>query len=260
MRLLCSLTGKRNPLLDDSFEPKDVTKWLGPPNLQLGLSSDQFQQGCPTKGQETLLAAMIAVLLQSSVIAIATVTVYHTRTRQAITSDPQVYGYPCYLAGSILLSLGIAICSFAVERSTVECDWMFYPRGRQKDNLKSTEASMDEHDQAQTEHAVLPDELDDTGRNHPRLLWLQQSQEVNDQSFDGYTILAGPKHHLITFSRIEDTELDHNSCSAAVATGRQSGNGPTFVSHYAYVISFTVIRTYSVPLTSYVPGREISLE
>ncbi|KAF1350491.1 hypothetical protein EJ07DRAFT_169205 [Lizonia empirigonia] len=207
MRLLCSLTGRK---ILHRLKPRDVLQWLGPPNLQLGLSSDQFQQNFPTRGQETFIAAVIAVLLQSSLLAIATVTVYHTRTRRTIASEPQIYGYPCYLTGSVLLSVGIAICSLAVERSTVECNWTVYPRSHQNDETKLTEASSDEHDVAQDEHSSLPGELDKDGKNHPRLLWLQQSQEVNDQSFDGYVILAGPKHHLVTSSRIEDTGRSTN--------------------------------------------------
>ena len=37
-----------------------------------------------------------------------------------------------------------------------------------------------------------------------RVIWLQKSQEVSDQSFGGYAILGGPKYHIITSSRRED--------------------------------------------------------
>ncbi|XPS75928.1 hypothetical protein M3J09_007992 [Ascochyta lentis] len=232
MKLLCSVAGKKNPLLQDRLKPRDVLKWLGPPNLQLGLSSDQFQQNFPTGGQEAFIAAVIAVLLQCSLIAIATVTVYHTRTRRAIASEPQLYGYPCYLTGSVLLSVGIAICSLAVERSTVECNWTIYPCNHQNDETKLTEALSDELNVAQDKHESLSGELEKNGKNHPRLLWLQQSQEVNDQSFDGYAILAGPKHHLVTSSRIEDTGVDYSTGGTVVVKDRRQGdNGPDYVEH-----------------------------
>ncbi|KAJ8108493.1 hypothetical protein OPT61_g8136 [Boeremia exigua] len=229
-KLLCSVMGKKNLRPEDSLNPKDVFKWLGPPNLQLGLASDQFQQNYPTRGQETLIAALIAVLLQSSLLAIATVTVYHAPTRQAIASEPQIYGYPCYLMGSVLLSMGIAICSLVVERSTIECNWTVYPHSHQNDETKLTEASSDEQDMAHNELEIIPGKLSKDGKDHPRLLWLQQSQEVNDQSFDGYAILAGPKHHLVT-SSIEDTGL--GSSISAVHKDGNTGPGHVKQEHWS---------------------------
>ncbi|KAK7432974.1 hypothetical protein QQZ08_000445 [Neonectria magnoliae] len=40
----------------------------------------------------------------------------------------------------------------------------------------------------------------------PRLVWLQGNQTVNDQAFDSYTILGGPKRYIVTSNRIEDVE------------------------------------------------------
>jgi hypothetical protein len=121
---------------------------------------------------------------------------YHPRTRQAIGFEPKSYGYPCYIAGSVLLSLGIAVCSLAVERNTVEYDWKVLTKRKAGDESAPGNSSVS---MAQARKATSP-----------RLLWLQQSQEVNDQAFDGYAILAGPKHHVITSSRIEDTEKHLN--------------------------------------------------
>ncbi|KAJ4401067.1 hypothetical protein N0V91_008208 [Didymella pomorum] len=110
--------------------------------------------------------------------------------------EPKSYGYPCYIAGSVLLSLGIAVCSLAVERNTVEYDWKVLTKRKAGDESAPGNSSVS---MAQARKATSP-----------RLLWLQQSQEVNDQAFDGYAILAGPKHHVITSSRIEDTEKHLN--------------------------------------------------
>jgi hypothetical protein len=171
---------------------KDIFKSLGPPNLQLGLSSDQFEPGVPKKGDELFIAALTAIVLQASLIAVASVTVYHERTRRAISFEPKDYGYPCYIAGSILLSAGVAICSLAVERNTVEYDWQV---------LESEEGG-GESAARRKPISKKNARIDES----PRLLWLQQSQEVNDQSFGGYAILAGPKYHIITSSRMEDME------------------------------------------------------
>jgi hypothetical protein len=185
------LKGPKNRTRKNQLNCKNTFKWLGPPNLQLGLSSDQFEKGLPKKGHEVFIAAVVAVVLQASLIVIASVTIYHERTRRAISFEPKDYGYPCYIAGSVLLSIGVGICSLAVERNTVEYDWKVLARN------KSGEESAHERISAIGNQTDISDS--------PRLLWLQQSQEVNDQSFSGYAILAGPKYHVITSSRIEDT-------------------------------------------------------
>lgn len=187
-RFLCRLT--RRSSCEDELPSENIVGSLGPPNLQLGLSSDQFQKGFPKKGDEIFLAAVVAVLLQASLIAIATLTVYHESTRRAVSFDPENYGYSCYIIGSIILSIGVGVCSFAVERNTVEYDWKVLVR-----NKSGGESA--------------PETIPKTTKNKdsddaPRLLWLQKTQVVNDQAFGGFAILAGPKHHVITSSRIED--------------------------------------------------------
>lgn len=166
--------------------------WLGAPNIQLGLASNQYDPGVIRKGHEVFLAAIAAVLLQLSLIAIATVTVYHSPTRRAISIEPENYGYPCYIVGTVFLCIGIAICSIAIERNTTELEWRVLP-------LKK--------DEGENTSRVVPTSKYKPGiESAPRLLWLQQSQEVNDQAFQGYAILAGPKYHVITSSRLEDAE------------------------------------------------------
>ncbi|OAL54770.1 hypothetical protein IQ07DRAFT_501735 [Pyrenochaeta sp. DS3sAY3a] len=198
-RFLSRLT--RRYSFEDGLQSKNIVRSLGPPNLQLGLSSDQFQKGFPRKGHEIFLAAVVAVLLQASLIAIATLTVYHESTKRAVSFDAEKYGYSCYITGSIILSIGVGVCSFAVERNTVEYDWKVLAR------IKSGGESAPGAISISTENTDVADA--------PRLLWLQRTQVVNDQAFGGFAILAGPKHHIITSSRIEDTTslLDPTYCS-----------------------------------------------
>lgn len=176
---------------DDSGQRSNIDL-LGPPNLQLGLSANQFEGGLIKKGHEIFIAAVVAVMLQAGLLAIATVTVYHQPTRRAISFKPKSYGYPCYMIGSVLLAIGIGLCSLAVERNTVEYDWKVL--ARKNDGNESAPRSIPVG-RSKAKKSISP-----------RLLWLQQTQEVNDQAFDGYAILAGPKRHIITSSRIEDTE------------------------------------------------------
>lgn len=138
------------------------------------------------KRYELLLATVVAVLLQASLIAIATVTVYHLPTKNAIGVEPKSYGFPSYIVGSILLSMGIGLCSLIVERNTVESEWTLMKD--YKPPFKKTSRK--------------PTSKGDREKNtYPRLLWLQRFQNVSDQRFDGYAILAGPKRNVVTSSR-----------------------------------------------------------
>ncbi|KAK0622796.1 hypothetical protein B0T14DRAFT_494379 [Immersiella caudata] len=162
--------------LDEYFEPP------GPPNLQLNLSSDQFEKALLRKRHELFLAAVFAVFLQSALITIAAVTVIWDSVRESLEFEPTGYGFSCYVVGSGLLAFGMGLCSLAVEQSTSERAWRVL--------------------EDEKEPKVEEEEL----KQYPRLIWLQQSQTVSDQSFDPYVILAGPKRHVVTSSRIEDTQ------------------------------------------------------
>ncbi|KAK7420800.1 hypothetical protein QQX98_002604 [Neonectria punicea] len=166
--------------------------WIGPPNLQLNLSSDHFEGSWMRTGHELGLAFLTAVALQTGLITTAVMTVYHQPTRALIGSEPKVYGFPCYIAGSVLLSLGMATCSCAVEKSTIEHAWKLPKPDKRKDGGKWK----------------IPRKArrDTNLQTCPRLVWLQGNQTVNDQAFDSYTILGGPKRYIVTSNRIEDVE------------------------------------------------------
>ncbi|KAI1503601.1 hypothetical protein F5X99DRAFT_406916 [Biscogniauxia marginata] len=143
-------------------------EFLGPPNLQLNIPPGRISH--KQLAAELILATVIAVILQLSLFVIAVVTVQHQETRASISYDPQPWGLPCYISGSVLLSIGMFLCSFAIEKSTVEFLWE--PK---------------EHDQ-----------------NSFRLFWVQRSQQVNDQEFDSYVVLGGLKDYILTSSRQAD--------------------------------------------------------
>ncbi|KAM7212774.1 Ankyrin repeat-containing domain protein [Rhypophila decipiens] len=144
-----------------------------PPNLQLNLSSDHFSASRTRKRHGLFLAAITAVFLQASLIAIAAISVYHVPTRDALSSVHKPWGLPCYVTGSVLLSIGIGICSTCVEHSTTE---KVYKVPGKWSPGHTTSGELD---------------------SCPRLLWLQQNQTVNDQEFRGYTILTGPKRRVL---------------------------------------------------------------
>ena len=153
----------------------------GPPNLQLNLSSDHFENTWMRKRHELFLAAVAAVILQLGLLAIAAITVFHEETRNATDFEPKEHGFPAYLIGSLLLAFGMGLCSLAIEQSTTEKKW----RVPESSDGRATAAG-------------------DKLLIYPRLIWLQQGQTVSDQSFKPFAILAGPKRYVMTSSRKED--------------------------------------------------------
>jgi len=178
----------------DNPAQRQTLESAAPPNLQLNLSSDHFTRSPIRKGHELFLAAATAVVLQTGLLAIAGITVYHEPTRDALGSAHKPWGLPCYIAGSILLSIGIGICARSVERSTVEKCYSIPGK------WLSGYISDEERDSC------------------PRLLWLQQNQTVNDQAFEGYVVLAGPKRRVVTSRRVEDP--DKSALAERIAANR----------------------------------------
>ena len=161
----------------DQYQDKQLNgslKFPGPPNLQLNLSPGKIF--AKQQARELFCASIIAVILQISLLIIAIITVYHNQTKISIGYEPKPWGLSCYIIGSLLLSGGMAICSMAIEKSTVEFMWE-------------------------------PSEKNDA----PRILWVQRSQRVNDQTFDSYVLLGGPKDYILTSSRQEDVVIS-NGC------------------------------------------------
>ncbi|KAG5800556.1 hypothetical protein H9Q69_000443 [Fusarium xylarioides] len=148
-----------------------------PPNIQLNLASDHFDTRRLKKGHEIFIAATIAIILQTGLIAIAAITAYRVSPNSSSIFESRVYGFPCYAVGSLLLSLGTGLCSFVVEHSTDELSWEVQNNGK----------------------PVTKDIA-------PQLIWLQQKQKVSDQSFNGYVISARSKRRVITSSRREKPE------------------------------------------------------
>jgi len=162
----------------------DALNNLGPPNLQLNharpYDGDRFWMLV-----KLFSAAVLSVIIQCGLIAIAAATAYHASTRQAVGYDFIAYGFPCFCAGSLLLCAGMILCSVAIEQSTVEYCWIRTKEKTQEDN-----------------GARLSSE--DASKSDPRLLWIQKGQSVNDQVFDPYIILEGARETIVTSSRWKD--------------------------------------------------------
>lgn len=189
--------GTRSERMSDNVEQGEKERKLEPPNvppnLQLNLASDSDHELSFRKRTEPIVTTILAVIIQTGLITLAATSVRYPPLRRSIGFEPKAYGLPCYIAGSLLLSLGVGICSYAVERNTTEYAW------------------------------TLPEEsleIRKTGNSDfdPRLIFLQQRQSVNDQAFNAYAMFAGPKHEIITSAR-KSTRANNNqvrSCNWAL--------------------------------------------
>lgn len=134
------------------------------PNIFLNLSSTRNQL-------ELRICAVFAVALQAGVLVFAGYATYDVPLSNGIGGKSSVYyGYPLAAVGTVVLVVGMLICSFVVEASTREVIW--------KTQSGDTEKF--------------------------RILWLQQGENVNDQVFDSYAIFAGGNRDSILTSRLSD--------------------------------------------------------
>lgn len=168
----------------------ESAKGLGPPNLQLNFSSDHVDTYRYRKRNELIVTAILAVAIQIGLLVLSGTTALYQPLQKRIGSAPKDYGLPCYLAGSILLSLGVGVCSYAVERNTTEYVWTI---------LKNHKDSEQESKQERKKEAKSDEDLN----LYPHLIFVQKSQVVNDQAFGAFVMLAGPKRQIIASARNE---------------------------------------------------------
>jgi hypothetical protein len=174
---------------------------LKSPNLQLNIPcEDSYEQ---RHRSHLLLAAMVALTLQVALLVIAVSTVYFISG-----FEPEPWGLPCFLGGSVLLFIGMLACSVAIEKRTRELIW--YIPGKATTS-KEKRRSFD-------------------------LLWVQRSQRVSEQDFGSYVINGGSRRYVMTSSRREDVEglerstlpeqeaVNGQAARSESSTGQQEGN------------------------------------
>ncbi|KAF5544657.1 serine threonine phosphatase 6 regulatory ankyrin repeat subunit a [Fusarium mexicanum] len=172
---------------------------LRSPNLQLNATPET---GLNKVRRIELLAAVIAaVSLQISLLIIGGTT---STLVSGYASKP--WGLPCYLAGSILLVIGMVACSVAIERSTEEYTWQF-----SEDQISSRQPGDPGPGR--------------TGQFH--LFWIQRTQRVSDQDFGSHVIYGGERNRIVTSSRCDDVH------SKKITLARTEGSQTTTASNDA---------------------------
>ncbi|KAF5228499.1 hypothetical protein FAUST_11046 [Fusarium austroamericanum] len=153
--------GAHNQVVTSNYWPS-----LQYPNLQLNIAARGIT--AEQRSVELHLAAVTAIILQTSLLVIAAVIPYRVSG-----FEQKPWGLPCYTSGSVLLFIGMLACSVAIERSTKEYNWFSNDSNSPKGKQMS-------------------------------LFWVQGKQRVSDQEFGSYIIYAQDKEFLSTSSRKED--------------------------------------------------------
>ncbi len=145
----------------ESLNPSGhVTKLIKEsPNISLNLRNRK-------SGLELRLTALVGVSLQLGVLVFSGLITYVPSWELAKEGRRvERYAYPFTASGTVILVVGMIICSCVVEQRTVEDVWKF----------TSTEG---------------------------HLLWLQQGGEVGNQQFNSFAIFAKRSHDSIRTSRL----------------------------------------------------------
>ncbi|MCJ1342203.1 hypothetical protein MMC31_000383 [Peltigera leucophlebia] len=135
------------------------------PNMQLNISVNSTST--VQRNYTLLFCAFLGTALQLTVLIVSGLTVYHHALSARIGAPFKAYGFPLFVAGTVLLVLGMVICSYTIEQSTIERSWQ--PENQSKLGI----------------------------------IWLQRKQSVNDQSFDPFLIVGGVKDSVITSTRVD---------------------------------------------------------
>ncbi|RPA81609.1 ankyrin [Ascobolus immersus RN42] len=109
---------------------------------------------------------VLGIILQAGVLVFTGPTVYHSSLKQMFRKEDEFLepqAYPLTAIGTVLLVVGMWICSIVVESSTEEQNWEI--------SAPTTSGSMHQHKTF-------------------RVIWLQQAGTVTDQQFDSYAIIA----------------------------------------------------------------------
>ena len=172
------------------------------PNISLNLHGG-------SKTGELYAAALCGIVLQFGMLVFCGFSVYHPKFRQRFPKNGrpvQAYAFPIMALGTIILMIGMLICSAVVEQSTGEKEYVLAQPEEQQDQSQQSGPDASDH---------LADQVNEPSRKL-RALWLQKSHVVSDQSFESYVMFgkydSGPRNWIRTSRRVDndDQKQDDN--------------------------------------------------
>lgn len=132
------------------------------PNISLNLHGG-------SNVRDLLFAAVFGIVLQSGTLVFSGFSVYHPQLSLRFLKDgrpARPYAYPVMACGTVLLTVGLMICSAIVEYSTQEREFI-----------------------ARRENVADPADC----KLYGQILWLQRSHVVSDQAFNASVIFRAPR-------------------------------------------------------------------
>ncbi|KAF8542428.1 hypothetical protein BDD12DRAFT_916284 [Trichophaea hybrida] len=164
-----------------------IVKSMGKPEVQqiIYLKNKKYTE---TKRGELYAAALCGIILQFGMLVFCGFSIYHPTFSQRFPKNGrpvQGYAFPIMALGTILLMLGMFICSAIVDQSTKEEEYA-QPNDS---NTTSTTTGL-------SAAAVYEPNI--------RLLWLQKSHTVSDQAFNSFVLFGqstGRRDRILTSRR-----------------------------------------------------------
>jgi hypothetical protein len=150
-------------------------------------------------GQATIdlfLVAAAGIVLQTGVLVFSAYTAYSPSLSNKIGGRPNAYAFPLLASGTILLVIGMIICSVVIESSTDEVVWERL-NSEEAGDMKSSKPKKDKMGFS------WPWAKKDT-KEKMRVFWLQRKHVVGDTSFDSFLIMARGNRTRILNSRRGD--------------------------------------------------------
>ncbi|KAL8820232.1 MAG: hypothetical protein Q9191_007559, partial [Dirinaria sp. TL-2023a] len=172
------------------------------PNITLNV------KGSVASRAEIRVFAIFSTILQSLVLVVSALSVYHWRWKNGSNLVPQDrrYGYPCFLVGTTAVVAGLVLCSHVIEGTTTEQVWQPV------------------HEEG-TKYQVVK---------------LQKSCTVSEQQFDSYAIFNSASDPLIRTSRLN--KRNYNILAAVGTTLAIGGFIVQFIGLRALHWSSTVMQ------------------
>jgi len=207
------------------------------PNISLNLHGG-------SKIGELYTAAVWGIVLQFGMLVFCGFSVYHPKFNQRFPKNGrpvQAYAFPIMALGTIILMIGMLICSAVVEQSTVEKEYVLARPEEQQDQSQPAGSDPPDH----------PDDSADEQSRKFRVLWLQKSHVVSDQSFDSFAMFAkydaGPRNWIRTSRRVEndDQRQDDNERTSSLVRLCNESHFSDFLT-YAENISSNPMETLTL--------------
>lgn len=187
---------------DSPIDDKELSQlMIQAPNITLNVKNSTSSRN------ELRSWAILGALVQMGAVAFIGITVYHWKWKKG-GNDIAVYGYPCFLVGTLCLIVGTVLCSHVIEGSTREREFR-------------------------------PPNPSDTTIQH--IICLQKSCTVSEQHFQSYAIFNGHEDLLIRTSRRESKRYFGKEGTVSFPS---LGKSLTFVSLLAAVSTFISITGF----------------